>query len=507
MLQKQVHLNIPVSHFQNVLSWDEQAIKALVEKATGLAVRVGLRLDEDKEGIYLKEAERKGAKIDRQNRAVMFTQEQVERTIAVMQKTTPVPDPMRPLSICERGREHRFLIGNGANLLFDWKSWAVKRGSTADLIDLCQWAQGYDDLETLIQPVIPQDIDPRLVPIYSYAIMGKYCRKEVWHNQPTAPIHVHYLNRMARVVEKHRGFFQPMPEFEYISPPFRLSKRSIDTMFARVDSGICEVMGLGAMSVAGMSAPLTVPCLAVTALAEILAGLTFFNIVRPGHGLRTVVCSGSLDLRTARVNYYATRTHLCNLATWELVVRGLGVDAPCLTWYRQANEPGLQAAYEFGTATAFFSSTLNKCNPEIGGLSCGNVFSPHQAVMDVEIAKEFNELTSGFEVELSDVASALDDVVRARFEQATHMASSHTRKHMMEGVPFSAYFFKGLSAGAQHDKDYIQTEELMEKTVESVKDSIAKGKEVEPDEELGNELYEFVKEAAAELGTEAPPKV
>lgn len=507
MPKQQVNLNIPVSHFQSVLSWDKQTIDALAEKAIDLTVKVGLRLDEDKDGIYLAEAESKGAKIDRQNQAVMFTRRQVEETIEVMRKTKPVPDPLRPLSICRQGRDEKFLVGNGANLLFDWESWTAKSLCAADLVELCQWAQGYDDVQEFPQPVMLKDVNLLLEPIYSYALMGKYCRKKFYHNQPTEPIHVRYMDKMAQVIEKHRGYYQPMLAYEYVNPPFRLSRRSIETMFARVDSGICSTMGVGPMTVAGMSSPVSVAGHAVTALAELLAGLTFFNITRPGFGLETVVCTGALDMRTARVVFYTSHVHLSNLAIWELLVRGLGVDAGCLTWYREANEPGLQAAYEFGTATAMFSSAIGKCNPEIGGLSCGNMFSPHQAVIDIEIAKEFNELAAGFQVQLSDEALGLDNVLKARFEQGVHMASEHTIENMMQAVPFSSFFFEGVSAGAQHDKNHTQTQELMEKAAESVKASMAKGKDIDPDEKLANELYEFVKEAAAELGIAAPPMV
>lgn len=506
-MANRVHLNIPGAHFHNILSWDQETIDQLVDKAVDLAVKTGLRLDEDKEGVYLREAECKGAGIDWDNQAVMFTREQVEQTMDVMRKTEPVPDPLRPLSLCEEGRDVEFLVGNGANMPFDWESWNVRPAKVEDLIELSQWAQGNDNVSSFVQPVMLKDCNLFIEPLYSYAIMAKYCRKNVYHNQPTEPIHVKYMDKMARVVEKHRGYFQPVAECEYINPPFRLSRRAIDTMFARVDLGVCKTMCVGPMSVAGMSAPVTAPGLAVTAVAEILAGLTFFNITRPGFGLKTVVCTGSLDLSNARVNYYGMHAHLCNLAAWELLVRGIGVDSPCLTWYREANEPGLQAAYEFGMATAFFSSVLIRCNPEIGGLSCGNIFSPHQAVMDMEIAKESNELMHGFEVDVSDEALGLEEMGKTRFEQGAHMASEHTLKHMMDGVPFSSYFFKGMPAGAQHDKDHTQTQELMEKAAESVKASIAKGREVELDEALGNELYELVKQAAAELGIDAPAMV
>jgi len=256
------------------------------------------------------------------------------------------------------------------------------------------------------------------------------------------------------------------------------------------------------MTVGGMSAPVTVAGAAVVALAEVLAGLTFFRIMRPGYGLRATMCTGALDMRTARVSYFNMHAHLQNLAGWELLVRGIGTDASCLTWYRDANEPGMQAMYEFGMAQAFFSSVLSRCTPETGGLCNGNVFSPHQAMLDFALIKEFNELTAGFEI--SDEALGLNEVMDARFDQGVHMGSDHTLKHMKDGVPFSDFLFRGLPSGAQHDRGKTQTDELMEKAAESVRASIENGAQVEPDGELADELYEYVKEAAAELGVDAP---
>lgn len=201
MFRQRVNLNIPVSHFQNVLSWDKPTIDALVEKAIELVVKIGLRLDEDKEGIYLKEAESKGAKIDWENQAVMFTKRQIEETIEIMRKTCPVPDPLRPLSICEQGRHGKFSVGNGANLLFNWNKWDVKRPSTADLVELSQWVQGYDCVALFQQPVMLQDVDLQIEPLYSYYIIAKHCRKEVRHAQPTEPAHVKYLSKMAALLK------------------------------------------------------------------------------------------------------------------------------------------------------------------------------------------------------------------------------------------------------------------------------------------------------------------
>ena len=103
------------------------------------------------------------------------------------------------------------------------------------------------------------------------------------------------------------------------------------------------------------------------------------------------------------------------------------------------------------------------------------------------------------------VVSAIEEVKQARFEQGVHMATEHTLKQVQDGVPFSDFLFRGLAAGAQHDKNHTQTDELMEKAAQAVAAARVKGRNTKPDEELGNELYEYVKEAAAELGLEAPP--
>ena|GEM_PF-1280609 len=499
--QKRVNINIPLSRYQDLLSWDQPTIDRLVEAAVQMVVQIGLRIDNDSDGVYLKEAESKGARIDRANGAVMFTEEDVRQTIEVMRKTSPVPQPYQDMC-SSTGREEKFMPGNGANLLFDWDQWTVKAPSVSDIVELCQWAQGYDDVGSLFPPVMLKDVDQKLAPVYNYALMCKYCRKTVYHEQPTEPLHVRYLEKMARVVEKSRGYYQPMQAMEYVNPPFRMGRRGIATMLERVDSGACDRMGIGPMSIGGMSAPITVSGVAVVALAEVLAGLTFFRVLRPGYGLMAMLCVGNLDLRTARVSFFGMHTHLCNIAAWELIVRGLGVNTAFNTWYREANEPGMQALYEFGMAQSLFSSLYVRCAAEIGGLCNGNVFSPHQAVLDIEAMKEFNELLYGFDV--SEEAFGLDEIVNARFEQGLHMGTEHTVKYMKDGIPFSDFYPRGLSAGAQHDKGHTQTDELMEKAETQVRNAIEKGRQSEPDTELGNELYEYVKEAAAELGIEAP---
>ncbi len=502
MTNPKIHLNIPAAYTGNILSWDDQTLKRLVREVIRVVVRTGLQIPDDPDRVFLKEVKSKGLMVDEGFCAVMFTESQVEETMALLRKSAPLGKPAKNRVVSEAGREEQFWVGNGANLVFDWAAWQVKAPTGEDLVELCRWAQGCSDINAFFPPVILKDIDQRLASIYSYALMGKYCRKQIYHEQPTEPVHVRYLDKMARVVEARRGFYQEMQAWEYINPPFRLGSRGIETMLERVDSGICNYMGVGTMAISGMTAPVTIPGFAVAAVAEILAGLTFFRVLRPGVALRACIATGRLDLRTARVSYFGPRGWLQNLAAWELMARGIGADSGCLSWYRDANEPGMQALYEFGMAQTFFSSVLEGCSPEIGGLACGNIFSPEQAVLDMEAIKEFRELTFGFEC--PEETPEIEEILAGRFDVNWHMSSEHTLDHMKEGVPFSSFLFRGLPAGAQHDKNNPQGTELMNKAAEAVKTAKQKGREQEPDEELGGELYEFVKQAASELDLEPP---
>lgn len=65
-----------------MLSRDEAAIQRLVDKAVELAVQAGLRLD-DTEGVYLKEFERRGGKVDWPARAALFTEADVDQALEI----------------------------------------------------------------------------------------------------------------------------------------------------------------------------------------------------------------------------------------------------------------------------------------------------------------------------------------------------------------------------------------------------------------------------------------
>ena len=491
-------INLPVAKHDDVLSWNQATVDRLLRHAYAVAIKMGCHIEEEE---YLKEIESKGGTVDWSRHAVMPTEKQLDEVCEVLRKTTPVSPRFEPVT--STGFQP-VGIGNGGNMFFDWENWTAKAPTVDDLIWVCKFAQGNDDVGSLFDPFMPKDINIVLEPIFTYAVMCRHCTKPIYHAQATEPVHVVYLDKMARIVERRRGYYQPMLHYEYVNPPFRLGGRGIRTMLARVDTGICDKMGIGPMTVSGMSGPITAAGTAVTATAEILTALNALHIMRRQVGLTTVTCTGELDIATARVKYYAFRTHKQNIAIAEIFRRGVACECAYASWYRDANEPGLQACYEYGYAQAFFSAIKMRTCPEIGGLCCGNMWSPEQAILDIEIIKEFDDLLSGFDA--SDEAIAVDEIIAAGFEQGHHMSSEHTIAHMREHIAASDFFLRGLPAGADHDRNHTQTQRLMQTAREKSLAAHDKGIETDPDDALGDELWEVVVEAAKEIGVEVPEK-
>ena len=506
MLQR-LHVNVvlPTGRATAILDWDNDTIRQLVDRAVEVLQQTGLCLVDDAEGVYLGQMERCGVKVDRTKRAVYFSEEQISETIGVMRRTGLADGSTAGASSDIGGRRASgtYIVGNGASLLFDCDEWRARPARTAEFVGILQWAQGEDSVGELFAPCVVDDVDQRLTPIYSYALMGRFCRKPFYHEQPREVVHVKYLDEMSLLVEASRGFHQPMQEWEFINPPMKLALRSIETMLARIDLGLCSAVGIGSMAVRGMTAPVTVAGTAITGLAEILAGLTFFHVLRPEVHLRGVGVTGAMDLRSGRVSYGGVAAHLQNMAIWELLNRGIGAEGDFCTWYRDANEPGMQALYEFGLNQAFFSGVYRRCNVEIGGLACGGSFSPEQAILDLAAAQEYGELAGGFAVDESIIGA--EEILRAGFDATGHMSSDHTLAHMQDGVSRSDVFLRGLPGNAEHEKSLGQSETLLKRASEAVKASRQKGRTLGQDEKLGNALDACVMEAAKELGIDDVP--
>ncbi len=494
------YLNVPVNQFGPLLVWNESSRKRAVDAAFAVLAHTGVGI---RHAGYLDELADRGARVDRTRSVVRFDAQDLEQTIDVLRATSPVPTK-RPGPLRQKRRPARLGVGSGANQLFDWDRWAALPATRATLRQVCHWANGCDKIVRLSTPLHLHGTGgrPLLETLEGYALMARWCCKPVFHSFPLVPLHVKYLARMERAVADARGYRPTMPAMEWVSLPLKIDPRALDTLLAAFDQGVCDTLGFGTMTVSGMSAPVTVAGACVTGLAEVLGALSVLRILRPGAKLATMPATGQMDMDTGRVQYYGFRALRQNMAFAELM-RGLGVQVDFLTFYREANEPGLQACYEMAMAATFFKALKGGGSPGLGSLACSNLFSPEQAVMDAQILLENLDLFSDFDT--SEAALGLEAILDAGFESDTFLTHDHTLGRYRDELPLSRFFFRGLTAGAHHDRDRTQTDELLAQAHEACVAQRAAGAQLEPDDGLADELDSIVREAAGELGVEPPP--
>jgi trimethylamine--corrinoid protein Co-methyltransferase len=237
-----------------------------------------------------------------------------------------------------------------------------------------------------------------------------------------------------------------IPYFNPVSPLI-LNAETSDKMFTAIERGLPFIFSNYGM--VGMSTPVTPAGTLAILNAELLAGLVFSQLVRPG----TPVILGSLpayfDMKTM-VDFYDPQTMLLNLACAEMMAH---YKIP----HAGTSGSGNGWGGDLLAAGALWTNHLTAClgvvglAPFVGGALASKVFSPTAVVYSNEIIEQALVFAKGFPMD--EEASAMDDILEAgpgghflmsertyrMFRTAYHMSSIFPRwgleKWQEEGQP------------------------------------------------------------------------
>jgi len=494
-----VNIRIPVRHSAEILTWGDDERQRIAEAAVEVLNEVGMRIDGEEN---LKMIEQAGGGVNWETNTVHFSEEEVLATVRQLAQDSPAPEGVELLT---GQRPSGFHVGGGGVMWFDWDRWEAKVGTRQELRDLTRWAEGMEKVAGSEQFCQTQaaDLHPTLQLVDSFAIMFQHSTKPVYFNQPTEPIHVKYMRRL-QPLQEARGYHQDIAAFEWVNPPLTLGDRALKAMLARADAGV-DKLGMGSMAMAGATTPVTAAGYTVMGIAEILGALAVVRRLRPQVGLQGAMAGGVVDMATGYVSYQSPRATVMDYLVQD-VFRGVWkAHVGNYRGYRDANEPGMQACYEWALLNAFHRCVDGPMSSEIGGLANGNLFSPEQAVLDMEMEAELNEMMSGFEFSEEDLG--LNVIMEARHDGKAYMEHPHTLKHFRDVLPFSNWWLRGLPTAAEHDLNRSQTQRLLDQAHQICVEARQRGEEVETNQELANEVWTVVADMAEELGSKVPEPV
>lgn len=424
---------------------DAEGMERLHAGALTVLERTGLRI----RGTFLLEAlADAGCRVDFAGQRAWFKPELVEKQIAAQRgryrlvrsslwypfcRELPADDVAVPTEfICD--------YGFATPTLYDLPTGQFRKPTTQDQIDMIRLGNGLECVRAVCAPFICGEVDPRIEIIESARLLLHHTRKPGWVGTSCAA-EVKYLAEMARLVaggDEQRLRTQP-PIFVAAyctTSPLKIETRSCEVLQEAIRHKF--PVNFAPMTILGGTAPVTPAGSAVVATAEILGGITACSLIDPELFYFATSIAGEMDMRTTQVCYATPAAILTDVLLHQLFRHRYGLVLNVEPGYVEAKAPGIQAAWLKCFRQMAFGSTVSHPLP-LGLLDNGAVFSPAQAMLDLDLNRAMHRFSRG--AAISDETLALDVIGALEFaETATYLDTDHTAEHFKEVLWDAKYF-------------------------------------------------------------------
>ncbi len=238
------------------------------------------------------------------------------------------------------------------------------------------------------------------------------------------------------LVDKLTGNLAEKPfVIPYFNPvtPLILNQSTADNMLTAIDYGLPVIYSNYGM--AGVSTPITSAGTLALLNAELLAGLVFSQLVKPG----TPIILGSLpaffDMKTM-VDFFDPQTMLLNLACAEMMAH---YNIPHAGTSGSANGYGADLIASETLSINQLTSCLGMVDlaPFVGGSHGSKVFSPTLAVYNNEIIEQARQFAKGFSI--SDETLAVKEISKVG-AGGNFISSPQTMKALRKAYHSSSIF-------------------------------------------------------------------
>jgi trimethylamine--corrinoid protein Co-methyltransferase len=247
----------------------------------------------------------------------------------------------------------------------------------------------------------------------------------------------------------------------YFNPvtPLILNQSTVDNMHASIDRGVPIIFSNYGM--AGLSTPITSAGTFALLNAELLAGLVFSQLIKPG----TPIILGSLpaffDMKTM-VDFFDPQTMLLNLACAEM-----------MTYYHIPHAGTSGSANGFGAdliaSEALWINHLTSClgkvglAPFVGGCFGSKVFSPTMVVYANEVIEQSRQFTKGFII--NEETLALEEM--RKFTVGGNFISSRQTMRLFRDAYLTSTIFPRLSLEKWQESEHPDAKKfLRERTLD-----------------------------------------
>jgi trimethylamine--corrinoid protein Co-methyltransferase len=207
------------------------------------------------------------------------------------------------------------------------------------------------------------------------------------------------------------------------SPPLTYYSEAVECAFRLAEAGMPARVLTGA--VCGATAPSTIAGSTATANAEIIAGVTLLQLIRPGIRVEVKDFTYPQNMRTGAPAFANIGVSLHGVV-FNQMWRRYGIPTGMTTAYPNSKVPDYQCGYE--KALIALISALSGANLQLvqGAIHGELTHHPVQAIMDDDLVGMVGRFMEG--VEVTDDTLALDLIAEVGPIPGEYLSKEHTRK-------------------------------------------------------------------------------
>jgi len=387
-------------------------------------------------------------------------------------------------------------FGFATPTLYDLPTNTFRAATAADQREMIKLGNALDEVRAVCAPVIAGDVDPRIEIIESCRTLLLNTKKPGWVGTSSAR-EVKYLaefSALAAPDEAARRAQPPVFVHAYCTTsPLKLDTRSCEVLKAALAYKF--PVNFAPMPILGGTTPVTPAGSVIVATAEILGCITAATLIDPDVFYYAASIAGEMDMKTTQICYCTPAAILTDAALHQLFRTKYGIVLNVEAGYLEAKQPGIQAAFMKTFRQMALGATVSSSLP-IGLLDNGAVFSPAQAMLDLDANRAI--YTFGRGIDVDDNTMCLDLINDLAFcEKTTYLESEHTLANFRDVIWDTEFFDRTYRAGAAGDPDADR--KILAAADQKWRDLVASEKDVEIDPAFAAEVNRIADAARKEL--------
>lgn len=374
----------------------ESEVQRIHEAALSVLERTGVEILESECRRLFAQA---GAKVDPARNRVFIPRGLVEASLKQANRRVMLYSKDGQTDLDLRSKRVHLGTGGAAILILDLETGRARETRLRDLYDIGRLVETLDNIHFYLRPVVARELSNEDIDLNTFYACLAATNKHVMGGCYFAS-KVAEIKKLGALIAGGEDKFLERPflsfNLGYMVSPLRFAAETTETLTAAIRAGIPVALVSAPQS--GATSPASLVGTLVQTIAEELAGLTYVQLVRPGHPVLQGGMPLVADLRTGSTAGGSAELALMNAASAQMShFYGVPIYNTCAL--TDSKVPDAQAGFEKGLTTAVTALAGAEYNHHAAGmLESMLAVAYEQYVIDDDINGQVMRLVRGLEV-------------------------------------------------------------------------------------------------------------